>query len=204
MKDSSESLIGEELVIFCKSCDSRFRWNTAREGVEGHQVSCNTAREGVEWHRREHWSVRRTAGSLCLRGLRGRGWLTHLLTRPWFPSRPGESKWLGILVLRAQRLGECVSCHAAAANRGLSLREGVLAKASAVRPRATPRPCKKDTHTPHGQQADTPRTLHGVPRNRTSSFIHSYIHTFIHSYIHTFIHSYSAEQAERRTAEHSE
>ena len=38
------------------------------------------------------------------------------------------------------KVGECVSCHAAVANRGLSLEEGVLAKASAVRPRATPRP----------------------------------------------------------------
>ena len=73
--------------------------------------------------------------------------LTHLA-----PSRPGESKWLGIRILRAQRLGKCVSCHAAVANRGLSLREGVLAKASAVRPRATPRPCKKDTHCTDNKQ----------------------------------------------------
>ena len=58
---------------FLWSCESRFRWNTAREGVEGHQVSWNTAREGVECHHHfGHWPVRRTAGSLCLRGLRGR------------------------------------------------------------------------------------------------------------------------------------
>ena len=42
------------------------------------------------------------------------------------------------------------------ANRGLSLREGVLAVAGTMRPRATPRPQKRHTHTLHGQQADTP------------------------------------------------
>ena len=52
----------------------------------------------------------------------------------------GESKSHRILVLRAQRLGKCVSVHGSQANRGLSLREGVLAAASAVRPRAMPRP----------------------------------------------------------------
>ena len=40
---------------------------------------------------------------------------------------------------------------------------------------------KKDTHTLHGQQADTPRTPHGVPRNRTSSFTHSLVRLSPHS-----------------------
>ena len=34
---------------------------------------------------------------------------THLADATLVPCRPGESKWLGILVLRAQDLGECVS-----------------------------------------------------------------------------------------------
>ena len=34
---------------------------------------------------------------------------TTLLTRPWFPGRPGESKWLGILVLQRTEVGRvCV------------------------------------------------------------------------------------------------
>ena len=57
----------------------------------------------------------------------------------------------------SQRLGECVSCHTAAANRGLSRREGVLAKASAVRPRAK----KGHTHT-RTSRADNTHTLRGV------------------------------------------
>ena len=35
--------------------------------------------------------------------------LTHLADATLVPCRPGESKWLGILVLRTQELGECVS-----------------------------------------------------------------------------------------------
>ena len=74
------------------------RWSTNREGVECH-------------HHFRQWSVLRTAGSFCLRGLRGKDEHT-LLTRPWFPSRPEESKWLGILVLQHAEVGRvCVlSC----------------------------------------------------------------------------------------------
>ena len=43
-------------------------------------------------------------------------------------------------------LGECLSGHGSRVNRGLSLWEGVLAKASAVRPRATTS-LRKRTHT---------------------------------------------------------
>ena len=40
------------------SWESRFRWSTAREGVESHQERWNTAREGVECHHHfGHWSV---------------------------------------------------------------------------------------------------------------------------------------------------
>ena len=35
--------------------------------------------------------------------------LTHFADATLAPSRPGESKWLGILVLRTQELGESVS-----------------------------------------------------------------------------------------------
>ena len=49
MKDSSESLIGEQVVLE-KSWESRFSWNTARENVGGHQVRWKTAREGVGCH----------------------------------------------------------------------------------------------------------------------------------------------------------
>ena len=75
-----------------------------------------------------------------------------------------------------------------AVHRGLSLKEGVLAKASAVRPRAAPRTQKgytQTTRTPSRQHAHTARC---TPRHATARR-HSYIHTFVHSYIRTFINS---------------
>ena len=89
----------------------------------------------------------------------------------------------------------CILNVQRAVHRGLSLGEGVLAKASAVRPRATPQTQKKGTRKQHGHRAHNTHTLRGVrhdtqPHAVTHTFIHSYIHTFIHSYIHTFIHSY--------------
>ena len=81
-----------------------------------------------------------------------------------------------------------MACHGSKASLGLSLREGVLAKASAVRPRATP-PCnEKDTHRHNGHLADNTHSLR-VLRNRTLSLMHSYICTFVHLYIRTFIRS---------------
>ena len=79
-----------------------------------------------------------------------------------------------------------------AVHRGLSLREGMLAKASAVRPRAVPQ-TQKRVHTHNTDTEQTTRThcaVYATTRNRTLSLTHSYIHTFIHSYIHTFMHSY--------------
>ena len=65
------------------------------------------------------------------------------------------------------------------ANRGLSLREGVLAVAGAMRPRATPRPQKR-THTVTKDTEQTTRThcaVYDTTRNRTPSLIHSFIHS---------------------------
>ena len=74
------------------------------------------------------------------------------------------------------------------ANRGLSLRVGVLAKARAVRPRATPRTQKGHTNT-----TDSPRSTaqpHALSHTIIRSFTHSYIHTFIPTYLHTYIPTY--------------
>ena len=75
----------------------------------------------------------------------------------------------------------CVQGVRRVAKRGVSLWEGVLARANAMRPRATPWTQKKDT-----------RILHGVLRNRKLSLVHSYIRAFVHilhSYIRAFVHS---------------
>ena len=56
----------------------------------------------------------------------------------------------------------CIPDVRRAVHRGLSLREGMLAKASAVRPRATPQTQKKGTHKQHGHRADNTHTLRGV------------------------------------------
>ena len=39
--------------------------------------------------------------------------------------------------------------------------------------------------------AHVPRTLHGVPRNRTSSLRHTFRHTVRHTFRHTFSHTFS-------------
>ena len=56
----------------------------------------------------------------------------------------------------------CIPDVRRAVHRGLSLTEGVLAKASAVRPRATPQTQKKGTHKQHGHRVDNAYTLRGV------------------------------------------
>ena len=82
-------------------------------------------------------------------------------------------------------------CPVMRRNRGISLTEGVLAKASAVRPRATPRPCKKDTHT---ARTTSRHSAHPARCPAQPQLIHSYIHTFVHSYIHTSRNKRSAAQ----------
>ena len=100
--------------------------------------------------------------------------------------------------------GVCVQSVGRGANRGLSLREGVLAKASAVRPRATPRTFKGHTDTTDTEQ--TTHTLRGVLRNRTLFLIHSFIHSFVRSFVRSFIHSIiqASHSGTRGTRTHSE
>ena len=83
----------------------------------------------------------------------------------------------------------CVQGVRRVANRGLSLREGVLGKPSAWRPRATPRPQKR-THT-HGQadrhRAHTARCStqpHAVSHECHSHAVHS-TSTMTHERQHT-------------------
>ena len=64
----------------------------------------------------------------------------------------------------------CILNVRRAVHRGLSLREGVLAKASAVRPRATPR-TQKRVHTNNTDTEQTTRTrcaVYATTRNRTA------------------------------------
>ena len=71
-----------------------------------------------------------------------------------------------------------------AANRGLSLGEGVLAKASAVRPLATPSH-ERETHTrTTGRHRTHSARCPARPHAVTRVFVHSCIRTFIHSYNH--------------------
>ena len=71
----------------------------------------------------------------------------------------------------------CILNVRRAVHRGLSLREGVLARASAERPRATPRTQKKGTHRHTTDTEQTTRTHCAVSvttRNRTPSLIQSF------------------------------
>ena len=94
MMDSPESFNGEASVQGSRVAVGAFqshalRWNTARKVDEGHH------------------------GHLVLNGSQRfqvcEASLTHLADATLVPRRPRESKWLGILVLRTQELGECVS-----------------------------------------------------------------------------------------------
>ena len=73
------------------------RWNTAREGVEGH----NCLQRVLALNGEQHFQA--------MPKMFARQGLTHLADAALVPCRPGESKWLGIPVLRAQELGERVS-----------------------------------------------------------------------------------------------
>ena len=99
MKDSLESLIGEASVKGSRDAVGAFqshalRWNTARKNDEGHhgQVALNGEQHFQDMPKRF-----------------ARQGLTHLASAALVPCRPGESKWLEILVLRTQEMGECVS-----------------------------------------------------------------------------------------------
>ena len=131
-----------------------------------------------------------------------------MLTLPLFPSRPRESKWVGILVLRTQELGVCVLDVLRAVHQGLSLREGVLAKASAVRPRATPRSQKGHTQTqrtPSRQHAHSARCTTRHATARRHSYIHTmyknmYMHKNIHARIHACLHTLRSDTQHARHA----
>ena len=73
------------------------------------------------------------------------------------------------------------------ANRDLSLGEGVLAVAGAMRPRATPRPQKGRTQTRRTPSRHHARTARCTIRHATAR-CHSSIHRFIDSSIHPFVH----------------
>ena len=62
----------------------------------------------------------------------------------------------------------------------------MLAKASAVKLGATPRPFKKDTHCTDNKQ--TLRALRTV--SRATARRHSYIPTFLRTYVHSYIHAF--------------
>ena len=117
MMDSPESLIGETSVQGSRDAVSAFqnhtlRWNAARKGDEDHLVSWNTAREGMSATTTTTGigADRRTAfPSHAQEVCEARTDMTHLADAALVPCSPGESKWLGILVLRTQELGECVS-----------------------------------------------------------------------------------------------
>ena len=126
-------------------------WNTAREGTSA------TTTSGIGLY-----GVQQEA--FCLRGLRGSSWAgadTNLLTLPWFPRRPGESKWLGILVL--QRTEVCVlSCIAGEPRslpQGRRAGEGQCGETS----RNAPSVKRKDTHR-YTDNKQTLRTLCTVSR----------------------------------------
>ena len=102
--------------------------------------------------------------------------LTQLADATLVPKQARREQVLGILDLpRTEVGGVCVRVVRRAANRGLSVKEGVLARASAMRPRATFRTLKGHRHNGHEK---TTHTLRCVLRNRTLSLIHSHIHTF--------------------------
>ena len=98
MMDSPESLTGEVSVQGGRDAVGAFqshalRWNTAREGMSA------TTTTGIGADRTTAFPSH--AQEVCE---------ARIDTLACFvPCSPGESKWLGILVLRAQRLGECVS-----------------------------------------------------------------------------------------------
>ena len=68
------------------------------------------------------------------------------------------------------------------ANRGLSLRDGVLAVAGAMRPRATPHPQQGHTQTRRTPSRHHARTARCTARHATARS-HSFIHSFIHPYV---------------------
>ena len=108
---------------------------------------------------------------------------THLAYATLVPCRPG-----GEQVARDPGTahtgvgGVCILNVRRAVHRGLSFREGVLAQASAVRPRATPRTQKGHTHyTDTEQTTRTHCAVYATTRNRTPSLNHSVTQSLSHS-----------------------
>ena len=101
--------------------------------------------------------------------------LTHLADAAFVPCRPGESKARNPGTSHTGVGCVCILNVRRAVHRGPSLREGVLAKASAVRPRAMPQ-TQKRVHTNNTDTEQTTRThcaVYATTRNRTPSLVDS-------------------------------
>ena len=157
MMDSPKSLIGEASVQGSRDAvgafqSHAFRWNTARKGDEGHQVEAPRALV-LNGSQRFQAMPKRFASQ----------GLTHLADASLVPLQArGEQVARDPGIAHTGVGGVCILNVQRAVHRGLSFREGVLAQASAVRPRATPWTRKGNTHKQHGHRADNTHTLRGV------------------------------------------